>query len=164
MSTRRSSYESGHKPKFLVIVDDTPECDLAIYFGARRAVRTGAALVLLCVADPGNSHDWLGVGELIAKDAEEAGWVLVERAAERARKVATVDAETAVRLGSRTEQILQAIDDDRDISFLVLAASSSTEGPGPLILNLVAKSSGNVPIPVVIVPEKMGDDEIDAIA
>ena len=71
---------SGHKPKFLVIVDDTPECDRAIYFGARRAVRTGAVLALLCVADPGSSQDWLGVGDLIAKDAEDAGWALVQRA------------------------------------------------------------------------------------
>ena len=164
MSVRRSSYESGHQPKLLVIVDDTPECDRAIYFGARRALRTGAVLVLLCVADPGCSQDWLGVRELIAKDAEDAGWALVQRAAERASVVSGINPETAVRLGSRTEQILQAIDDDRDISFLVLAASSSAEGPGPLVLNLVAKSSGSFPIPVVIVPENMDDDEIDSIA
>lgn len=164
MGVRRSSYESGHRPKFLVIVDDTPECDRAIYFGARRAVRTGASLVLLSIANPGSSHDWLGVGELIAKDAEDAGWDLVRRAAKRAHEVAKIDAESIVRLGSKTEQILQAIDEDRDIAFLVLAASSSAEGPGPLILNLVAKSSGNFPVPVVIVPEKMSDDEIDSIA
>jgi hypothetical protein len=59
---------------------------------------------------------------------------------------------------------LHLIEEDRDIAFLVLAASSSAEGPGPLILNLVAKSSVNFPIPVVIVPEKMEDDEIDPIA
>jgi hypothetical protein len=88
----------------------------------------------------------------------------VQRAAERASVVSGINPETAVRLGSRTEQILQAIDDDRDISFLVLAASSSAEGPGPLVLNLVAKSSGSFPIPVVIVPENMDDDEIDSIA
>jgi hypothetical protein len=104
------------------------------------------------------------VGDLIAKDAEDAGWALVQRAAERACVVSGINPKTAVRRGSRTEQILQAIDDDSDISFLVLAASSSAEGPGPLILNLVAKSSGSFPIPVVIVPEKMGDDEIDPIA
>lgn len=164
MSARRSSYESGHRPKFLVVVDDTPECDRAIYFGARRALRTGAALVLLSVADAGSSHDWLGVGELIAKDAEDAAWQLVNRAEQRARDVAGLDAETVVRRGSPNEQILQSIDDDRDISFLVLAASSGVDGPGPLILNLVAKNSGNFPVPVVIVPEKMSDDEIDSIA
>ena len=32
MSRKRRSYEAGHKPKFLVIIDDTPECDRAVYF------------------------------------------------------------------------------------------------------------------------------------
>ena len=29
MSTKRRSYEAGHSPKFLVVIDDTPECDRA---------------------------------------------------------------------------------------------------------------------------------------
>ncbi|MFY8153124.1 MAG: universal stress protein, partial [Hyphomicrobiales bacterium] len=36
---RRTSYEPGHKPNFLLIIDDTPECDRALYFAARRAAR-----------------------------------------------------------------------------------------------------------------------------
>ena len=41
MSRRRRSYESGHKPKYLVVVDDSPECDRAIYYAARRVSRIG---------------------------------------------------------------------------------------------------------------------------
>ena len=39
MPRRRRSYEAGHKPKLLVVVDDTAECDRAVYFaaGERRA-------------------------------------------------------------------------------------------------------------------------------
>ena len=42
MTKRRRSYEAGHSPKFLVVIDDTPECDRAVYFASRRALRTGA--------------------------------------------------------------------------------------------------------------------------
>jgi nucleotide-binding universal stress UspA family protein len=41
MSLRRRSYEPGHSPKFMVVIDDTPECDRALYFASRRALRTG---------------------------------------------------------------------------------------------------------------------------
>ncbi len=31
----RRAYETGHRPKFLVVVDETPEADRALYFAAR---------------------------------------------------------------------------------------------------------------------------------
>ena len=46
MSRKRRSYEVGHKPKFLVVIDDTPECDRAIYYASRRAARIGANVVM----------------------------------------------------------------------------------------------------------------------
>src|ERR1700755_2359210 len=39
MSKKRRSYEAGHSPKFLVVIDDSPECDRALYFASRRAPR-----------------------------------------------------------------------------------------------------------------------------
>ena len=39
MSTKRRSYEAGHKRKYLVVIDDTEECDRAVYLG-RQARRT----------------------------------------------------------------------------------------------------------------------------
>ena len=51
MAQRRRSHEDGHKRKFLVVVDETPECDRAIVYAARRAERTGGAVVMLFVID-----------------------------------------------------------------------------------------------------------------
>ena len=42
MALRRRAYEPGHRPKLLVIVDDTPECERAVLFAARRVRRSGA--------------------------------------------------------------------------------------------------------------------------
>jgi len=39
----RRSYEAGHSPKFLVVIDDRPECDRALYYASRRALRIGSA-------------------------------------------------------------------------------------------------------------------------
>src|SRR6266536_1781273 len=52
MSRKRRSYEAGHKPKYLVIIDESAECDRAVYYGSRRAARTGAAMVMLLVIEP----------------------------------------------------------------------------------------------------------------
>ena len=47
MTTQRRSYETGHKPKCLVIVDDTAEWDRAVYYASRWAIRVGGGVVML---------------------------------------------------------------------------------------------------------------------
>ena len=46
---------------------------------------------------------------------------------------AGVDPEQIVRTGSKAAEILDLIEEDEDVSFLVLAAGSAKEGPGPLV-------------------------------
>ena len=56
MSLKRRSYEAGHKPKSLVIIDNSAECDRAVYYASRRAARTGASVVMLLVIEPHDRH------------------------------------------------------------------------------------------------------------
>jgi hypothetical protein len=62
MSSKRRSFETGHRPKFMVVVDETPECDRAAYFAGRRAARTGASLLMLAAVSPPDNFEWVGVG------------------------------------------------------------------------------------------------------
>ncbi|MEP2439048.1 MAG: universal stress protein, partial [Roseibium sp.] len=57
----RKSNEEGHRRKFLVVDDDTPECDRAIVYAAKRAARTGGVVTLLFVVAHGDYQHWLGV-------------------------------------------------------------------------------------------------------
>ncbi len=161
---RRRSYENGHQPKFLIVVDGTEECDKAVHFASRRAVRTNSGLIMLAVVDPAGFHEWLGVGELIQQEAIDSSFQMLEKAALRAHEIAGITPQLVVRTGARAEQIQALIEEDEDISFLVLAASSNAEGPGPLVTTLVSKGSGAFPVPIVIVPGGMAPAEIDALA
>jgi nucleotide-binding universal stress UspA family protein len=164
LGRQRRSNETGHRPKFLVIVDETEECDRALYFAVRRATRTNSGVVLLAVIDPSGFNEWLGVGNVIQQEAEEAASAMLNRAAMRAREISGIQPDLVTLQGNRSEQIMQLIEEDEDISFLVLAASSSSDGPGPLVSTLAAKSSGTFPVPIVIVPGAMSDEEIEALA
>ena len=85
---KRRSYEAGHRPKLLVVVDETPEADRALYYAARRVARLGAGLVMLNVIPVGETQVWLGVGDIMKAEAEEKAEALLARAAERARSIA----------------------------------------------------------------------------
>ena len=163
MRTRRS-FEAGHRPKLLVVVDETPEGDRAIYFAARRAARLGAGLVMLTVVELGETQVFAGVGDIMKAEAEEAAQALLDKAAERARVIAGVEPELVMRDGGTAQALAKLVEEDEDISFLVLAAATEGEGPGPLVASLATKAGLGLPIPVIIVPGDLKDAEIDALA
>src|SRR5208337_3595313 len=64
----RRLFTEGHKRKFLVIVDESPEGETALYYAARRAERTGGGLALLFVILPAEMSHWLGVEEAFREE------------------------------------------------------------------------------------------------
>jgi nucleotide-binding universal stress UspA family protein len=161
---RRRSYESGHKPKYLIVVDDSPEADRAIYYASRRAARTGAGVIMLRVIETKDrNQQWLGVADIMKAEAHEEANAALDLASGRANGVAGITPERVIREGETAEEILKLIDEDEDIASLVLAAGTSKEGPGPLVTN-IGKSAGEFPIPLSIVPGHLTDEEIDALS
>jgi nucleotide-binding universal stress UspA family protein len=164
MTTQRRSYETGHKPKCLVIVDDTAEWDRAVYYASRWAIRVGGGVVMLRIIETEDQNQqWLGVAEVMRAEALEEADAALDRAAGRANGIAAITPERVIREGDPTEQILEVIDQDVDIAMLVLAANPGPEGPGPLI-TLMAKSVGAFPIPVTIIAGDLSDQDIDALS
>jgi nucleotide-binding universal stress UspA family protein len=164
MSRKRRSYEAGHKPKYLVVIDESPECDRAVYYASRRAARTGAGLLMLLVIEPHDRHQqWLGVADLMRAEAHEAANAVLDRFATRANGAAGITPDRAIRDGDKAQEILALIDDDEDVAILVLAAGLEIEGPGPLV-GTIGKSAGTFPIPVTIVPGHLTDEELDALS
>lgn len=165
MSPKRQIHEPGHQRKFMVIVDETPECDRAVYYAARRAARTGSGVVMLGILELEDvRQQWLGVADLMRAEATEAMQERIDHFAARARHISGVAAEGVIREGTKAEAILSLIAEDRDIAVLVLAAGTGSEGPGPLVGLLAGPVSARFPVPVTIVPGALSDEELDALA
>jgi nucleotide-binding universal stress UspA family protein len=163
MTTQRRSYEAGHKPKCLVIVDDTADWDRAVYYASRWARRIGGGVVILNVIETEEQNQqWLGVADIMRAEAYENANAALDRAANRANGIAALTPERVIREGEATEQILDVIEQDVDIAMLVLAANPGVEGPGPLATGL-AKTAGSFPIPVMMVPGDLSDADLDAL-
>ncbi|MHB1110026.1 MAG: universal stress protein [Devosia sp.] len=157
--------ENEYKRKFLVVIDDTPECDRAVTFAAHRVKRTGGTVVLLSVIDSADFQQFLGVEEVMRAEArEEAERLLDVRIARIAAIGGDVRTETVIREGDPLREIERLIAEDPAIAILVLAASTSNEGPGPLVTAFASRSGGGaLPILVAIVPGSMTDEQIVAV-
>lgn len=150
-----------YKRKFLVVIDETEECERALTFAAWRVKRTGGTVVLMTVI-PTPEFIGLGVEDVLRAEAVEEAERNLDARLARIREIGEVRAETVVREGNGPEQIEQVIDQDHDIAILVLAASRQAEGPGPLVTHFAARANA-LPVPLTIVPGRMSDEEIIAI-
>lgn len=154
-------YDTEYKRKFLVVIDETEECDRALTFAAFRTKRTGGTVVLVTVV-PKPEFIGMGVEEVLRAEAVEEAERNLDMRLARIKEIGDVRAETVIREGSGPEQIEELIDKDHGIAILVLAASKSQEGPGPLVTHFAARAN-TLPIPLTIVPGRMSDEEIIAI-
>ena len=75
-----------------------------------------------------------------------------------------LEAELVIREGEKATEVLNQIQEDKEVGVLVLGANNSSEGPGPLISQLVSRDGGNLPIPVTIVPGSMTKERIEAVS
>ncbi len=100
MSRKRRSYEAGHKAKYLVIIDDTPECDRAMYYASRRAARVGVSVVLLRVIENrDHGQQWLGVADIMRAEAHEEANARLATFAARSNGIAGITPECVIREG-----------------------------------------------------------------
>ena len=164
MTTQRRSYETGHKPKCLVVVDDTAESDRAVRYASRWAIRAGGGVVMLRIVETDNQNQqWLGVADIMRAEALEDANAALDRASGRANGLAAITPERVIREGDPTEQMIDVVEKDADIAMLVLTSNPGPEGPGPII-TMMADAVGTFPIPIVIVPGHLSDAEIDALS
>ena len=163
---KRRVFEEGHHRKYLVIVDESPEVEAALYFAASRVGHTGGSVVLLYIIEP-DSQFWGGVRQVQVDEETnkaKALFRLFKRKLVNAGLDA-VDIEESIGEGTKSDQIQRQIDDDEDIAILVLGAATDAKGPGPLIAALVSgPTAGKFPIPITIVPGDLSMDEIKALA
>lgn len=163
MLKKRLSRQSGHKRKFLTIIDETPECRRAVAYASRRAKNTGGSLILLYVIDSSEFQHFLGVSNIMRAEAEEQAQQTLSNISAEVRNSLGIESEIIVCEGQKATEISKLIDNDQDIAVLVLAAGAGADGPGPLVQSIAAKGSA-FPIPVTIIPDGISAEDLDSVA
>jgi nucleotide-binding universal stress UspA family protein len=147
--------------KFLVVVDRTAECKVAVRFAARRAQHTAGRVILLCVSQPADFQQWRGVEKIMQDEARQEAESQIYAAAKVVNELSGIVSELVISADRPAEAVVNLIKSDKDISILVLAYGTAKEGPGPLVSMF---ATGVQSIPVTIVPGNLSDDAIDALA
>jgi nucleotide-binding universal stress UspA family protein len=131
-------------------------------FAALRAAHTGGGVQILSVISPEEFGTWIGVADLMREEARERIVAHFEVFAKWMRDKQGVDPELVIREGDPLAEILAQVREDPAIGVLVLGASHDKSGPGPLVTQL-SKNSGNLPVPITIVPGDLSKERLEEI-
>ena len=148
--------------KFLVVLDDSRECLNAMRFAALRAAHTGGGVQILSIIPPEEFQHWMGVADLMRAEARERIEAHFEVFAKWMRDKQGVNPELIIREGDPVVEILAQVKDDPSVGVLVLGAGTEKSGPGPLV-TAMSRNSGNLPIPITIVPGDMSKERLESI-
>jgi nucleotide-binding universal stress UspA family protein len=166
MARKRRVFEQGHGRKYMVIVDESPEVEKALYFAAGRVLHTGGRVLLLHVIEPDNQF-WDAVRQVQLEEQTNKARALFRLFRRKLNNEGfdSVVIDEVIREGKVVDEILRQIDEDEDIAVLVLGASTEAAGPGPLVSSLaVGTTAGKFPIPITIVPGDLLIEDIKALA
>lgn len=150
-------------PLFLVVVDDSEEMHHALQFACGRASAVGGKVALMYCIAPAEFEYWAGVGELMRAEAREEAEAKMAIHASYAQELTGELPILYVREGEISDELLTLIDEEKQISLLVLGADTQSETAGPLITFLMAKGAARCRVPITVVPGNLTDEQIDAL-
>jgi nucleotide-binding universal stress UspA family protein len=154
---------AGEFRKFLVVIDGSPEVELALRYAARAAQHAHGQVTLLYVMSPVEFAHWLGVKEKMQDEARGEAESVVHNAARTINESSGLRPEIVICEGKKSEEVLRVIREDGAIVALILGALAGKQGPGPLVSLLASEHAGDFPVPITIVPGSLPPEKLDEL-
>lgn len=147
---------------YLVVIDESPEAEIALRFAARRAVKTGGNVEILALVPQPEFVQWGGVMAAIEEEARERAEALLARAAGTLFTESGITPSITVHQGDGPKAVREKIAANPEIAALVLGAAAGGT-PGPLVAHFGA-DPGSLSVPLMIVPGSLDKDAIDRLS
>lgn len=148
---------------YLIVIDDTPEAEVALRFAARRAVKTGGSVEILSLIEEQEFIAFGGVQATMEEEARLHAQGLVTAAAGTLLQESGLHPAITVRAGDGPRIIRELIAANPDIAALVLGAAASG-APGPLVAHFTGADAGALPVPLMIIPGSLTPEQIDRLS
>jgi hypothetical protein len=148
---------------YLVVIDETPEAEIALRFAARRAAKTGGNVEILALIPQQEFVQWGGVQATIEEEARMQAEAQVKRAAGTLLEESGLHPAITVKQGDAPKIIRETIAGNPQIAALVLGAAASG-APGALVSHFAGADAGSLSVPVMIIPGSLDRDAIDRLS
>jgi nucleotide-binding universal stress UspA family protein len=152
-----------HDRTYLVVIDDSSEARVALRFAARRAAKTGGSVEVLAVVEPQDFVQWGGVQAAIEEEQKLRIEGIVSGAVGEIVDEAGMKPSIVIRTGEPAKVVREYVGSREEIAALVLGAAPSGS-PGPLVSHFTGNDSGKLPVPVMIIPGSLTDEQLERLS
>ncbi len=149
----------GHV-KFLVCVDDSEECKIALKFACMRAKNTKGSVVLLYVIEPQDLMHFVGVENIMKSEAYAKADEILKSLKSEVDINFGLNIECKIEKGHKFDKIVDFINQDDTISILVLGAAPEGKGSNDLVQKFSMELTTSIHIPLTVVPGNLTDEEL----
>ena len=149
----------GHV-KFLVCVDDSEECKIALKFACMRAKNTKGSVVLLYVIEPQDLMHFVGVENIMKSEAYAKADEILKSLKSEVDINFGLNIECKIEKGHKFDKIVDFINQDDTISILVLGAAPEGKGTNDLVQRFSMELTTSIHIPLTVVPGNLTDEEL----
>jgi nucleotide-binding universal stress UspA family protein len=147
----------------LADIDDSAEARVALRFAARRAAKTNGRIEVLGIVEPQDFVQFGGVQAAIEEEQRLRIEGVVSSAVGEILDEAGVEATIIVRAGEPVKAVREYIGTREEVAALVLGAAPSGN-PGPLVANFCGTDAGKLPVPVMLIPGSLGDEQLEQLS
>ena len=155
--------ETDPRRTYLVVVDDSAEARVALRFAARRAAKTGGRIEVLGIVEPQDFVQFGGVQAAIEEEQRLRIEGIVAASVGEIMNAAGIIPEILVRQGDPVSAVRSHIGTRDDVAALVLGAAPSGK-PGPLVAHFCGNDAGKLPVPVMIIPGGLSEEQLESLS
>ena len=150
----------------LVIADGSKEMDVALKYACARSKKTSRKIMIASFIQPLDVLTTQGVTEIMQNEAREEAEKKIKFASDVVKKSTGDMPVINIREGELIQELKNLINEEKNISVLVLGANvdEKEKNPGPIINSLVSKELSNFRIPIMIVPGNFSNEHISLIS
>ncbi len=143
---------------YLTVADETAEFMTALEYAGRMAKANKCHVGILHVLESQGFQHWGNVEERMRSDQREAAEHIFAEASERLKHYDISNISFYLEEGERIETLARVIEENPNITMLVLGGGTNSSGPGPLVSYFTGKGMARLRVPVMIVPDHLVQD------
>jgi len=141
---------------YLVVADGTEEFQVALKYAARMANANKCRVGVFYVMESQDFTHWGNIEKRMRAEQRAEAEQFLNEACFTLNDICDAMPGLYLSEGGRMDSLTQAIENDPNISMLILGGGTQSANPGPLVSHFTGKGLPRLRVPVMIVPDHIG--------